>query len=58
LRERAAVPVAVAALLALGPAQAVVNDTMSLPLYAAGQLDSQAWPVAQCPLCASGTPFS
>jgi orotate phosphoribosyltransferase len=58
LRAGAAVPVAVAALLALGPAQAVVSDTMSLPLYAAGQVDSQAWPAAQCPLCASGTPFS
>jgi orotate phosphoribosyltransferase len=58
LQASGAVPVAVAALLALGPAQSVVKDTMSLPLYAAAELRSQAWPAAQCPLCASGTPFS
>jgi len=58
LRGGGAVPVAVAALLALGPARAAVADTMSLPLYAAGELPSQAWPGGQCPLCASGTPLS
>ena len=58
LRQRGAEPVAVAALLALGPAQAAVQDTMGLPLYAAGRLDSQAWPAAACPLCASATPLT
>jgi orotate phosphoribosyltransferase len=58
LREHGAVPVAVAALLALGPADAVVQDTMALPLYAAGQLPSQAWPAGGCPLCASGAPLT
>lgn len=58
LHQRGAVPAAVAALLALGPAHAAVNDTMALPLYAAGQLDSQAWPASTCPLCASGAPIT
>ena len=55
LRGGGAVPVAVAALLALGPARAVVEDTMALPLHAAGELPSQAWPAGACPLCASRT---
>jgi orotate phosphoribosyltransferase len=58
VRAAGAVPVAVAALLALGPAHAVVQDTMSLPLYAAGVLHSQAWPAGHCPLCASGAPLT
>ncbi len=58
LRGSGAVPVAVAALLALGPAPAVVKDTMGLPLYAAGELPSQAWPAGACPLCASRTPLT
>jgi orotate phosphoribosyltransferase len=58
LRGRGAVPVAVAALLALGPARAVVEDTMGLPLHAAGQLPSQAWPASACLLCASGARLS
>ena len=57
LRNSGAVPVAVAALLALGPAGATVRDTMGLPLHAAAGLNSQAWPAATCPLCASGTPL-
>ena len=58
LHQGGAEPVAVAALLALGPAQAAVQDTMALPLYAAAQLDSQAWPAGTCPLCASATPLT
>jgi orotate phosphoribosyltransferase len=58
LSERGAAPVAVAALLALGPAQAVVRDTLALPLYAAGQLDSQVWPAGACPLCARAVPLT
>jgi orotate phosphoribosyltransferase len=57
LQNSGAAPVAVAALLALGPAEATVRDTMGLPLYAAAQLNSQAWPAASCPLCASGVPL-
>jgi orotate phosphoribosyltransferase len=57
LQNSGAVPVAVAALLALGPAEATVRDTMGLPLHAAAQLNSRAWPAATCPLCASGVPL-
>ncbi len=56
LRRSGATPVAVAALLALGPAEAAVQDTLKLPLHAAAELPSRAWPAAACPLCASGTP--
>jgi orotate phosphoribosyltransferase len=55
LQSSGAIPVAVAALLALGPAEATVRDAMGLPLHAAATLNSQAWPAATCPLCASGT---
>jgi orotate phosphoribosyltransferase len=58
LRSSGAVPVAVAALLALGPAGATVTGALALPLYAAAELPSQAWPAATCPLCASGTPLN
>ena len=58
LQNSGAVPVAVATLLALGPAEATVRDTLGLPLHAAAKLNSQAWPAATCPLCASGTPLS
>lgn len=58
LQSGGATPVAVAALLALGPAEATVRDALKLPLHAAATLDSQAWPAATCPLCASGTPLS
>ncbi|HEY9241315.1 MAG TPA: phosphoribosyltransferase [Streptosporangiaceae bacterium] len=58
LHQRGAGPAAVAALLALGPAHATVKQTLALPLYAAGQLDSQAWPAGTCPLCASGAPLT
>jgi orotate phosphoribosyltransferase len=58
LRDREAVPVAVAALLSLGPASATVAEAMSVPFYAAGTMDSQAWPADDCPLCASGTPLT
>jgi orotate phosphoribosyltransferase len=58
LRSRGAVPVAVAALLALGPASATVAQAISVPFYAAGAMQSQAWPAGQCALCANGTPLS
>ena len=58
LRDRGAEPVAVAALLTLGPASAAVAGSISVPLYAAASIPSQAWPAAQCPLCAAGTPLT
>jgi orotate phosphoribosyltransferase len=56
LRGRGAVPVAVAALLSLGPGSAAVAAALSVPCYAVSTLQSQAWPVGQCPLCARGIP--
>jgi orotate phosphoribosyltransferase len=50
-----AVPVAVAALLAVGPASAAVPDA---PFYAAAAIDSQAWRNDECPLCARGAPLT
>jgi orotate phosphoribosyltransferase len=58
LRDRGAVPVAVAALLSLGPASAAVAEAISVPLYSAGAIASHAWPSAQCPLCAEGIPLT
>jgi orotate phosphoribosyltransferase len=58
LRSRGAVPVAVAALLSLGPASAAVAEGISVPLYTAGAVESRAWPAAQCPLCAGGILFT
>ena len=58
LLSRGAVPVAVAALLSLGPAGAAVAEGISVPLYAAGTIQSQAWPAAECPLCAGDVPFT
>jgi orotate phosphoribosyltransferase len=50
-----AVPVAVAALLAVGRAGAAVPEA---PFYAAAAIDSQAWPEDECPLCARGMPLT
>jgi orotate phosphoribosyltransferase len=58
LRDRDAVPVAVAALLSLGRAGTIVPASMHVPFYAAGTIASQAWPAGQCPLCQRGTPFT
>jgi orotate phosphoribosyltransferase len=51
-----AVPVAVAALISLGPASGAVAQDISVPFYAAAAMPSQAWPAGQCPLCAAGLP--
>ena len=56
LRSLGAVPVAVAALISLGPAGAAVAKDISVPFYAVGALPSQAWPAGQCTLCAAGLP--
>ena len=54
LRGRDAVPVAVAALLALGEASTMVPASLGVPFYAAGTMPSRAWPAQECPLCADG----
>lgn len=58
LREAGAVPVAVGALLGLGPASRTVAQSLSAPFHAAATLPSQAWPAGQCPLCAGGIPLT
>lgn len=58
LRAQGAVPVAVAALLALGEANAMVPARLGVPFYPAGTMPSQAWPAPQCPLCAGGVPVT
>ena len=57
-RRRGAVPVAVAAVLALGQASEIVPASMGVPFYAAGTVPSQAWPAGRCPLCADGIPLT
>ena len=52
LRDRGAVPVAVAALLAVGPASQIVPDELSVPLHAVDTVQSHAWLPGDCPLCA------
>jgi orotate phosphoribosyltransferase len=56
IRAQHAVPVAVAALLSLAPAN--TRSLASLPFYAAGTLPSQTWAAGQCPLCNAGTPLT
>jgi orotate phosphoribosyltransferase len=58
LRGAGAVPVAVGALLGLGPACSAIAQALSVPFHAAGTLDSQAWPADQCPLCAGDVPLT
>lgn len=57
LRGAGAVPVAVAALLALGPARARLAGTLGLPFHTVSALASEAWPAGNCALCASGVPI-
>jgi len=58
LRAQGAVPVAVAALLALGEASAMVPASLGVPFYPAGTMPSRAWPAPECPLCADGVPVT
>ena len=58
LRGRDAVPVAVAALLALGEASTMVPARLGVPFYTAGTMPSRAWPAQECPLCAGGIPLT
>ncbi|MDR0343612.1 MAG: hypothetical protein LBI49_11005, partial [Nocardiopsaceae bacterium] len=57
LRGGGAVPVAGAALLALGPARARLAGPLGLPFHAVSALASEAWPAGNCALCASGVPI-
>jgi orotate phosphoribosyltransferase len=57
LRKHGAVPVAVAGLLAVGPANQIMAAALSVPFYAVDAVPSQAWPPADCPLCADGVPL-
>jgi orotate phosphoribosyltransferase len=58
LRDAGAIPVAVGALLGLGPASGAVAAAMSVPFHAIATLDSQAWPAERCPLCADCVPLT
>jgi hypothetical protein len=58
LRAQGAVPVAVAALLALGEASAMVPASLGVPFYPADTMPSRAWPAPECPLCAGGVPVT
>jgi len=55
-RNAGAVPVAAAALLAVGPAAAAAPRDFGLPFHALAALRSQAWPAGGCPLCRDGIP--
>jgi orotate phosphoribosyltransferase len=58
LRGQGAVPVAVAAVIALGEASTMVPVRLGVPFYAAGTMPSRAWPAQECPLCADGVPVT
>jgi orotate phosphoribosyltransferase len=58
LRDHGAVPVAIATLLSLGQASETTSAALSVPFYWIDTMQSQTWPAAQCPLCASGTPLT
>jgi orotate phosphoribosyltransferase len=58
LRDHGAVPVAVAALLAVGPASQVMAAALAVPFYAVDAIPSQAWLPDGCPLCADGVPLT
>ena len=54
LREHGALPAAVAALLAVGPARQVVPAALSVPFYPVDTVHSQAWRPEDCPLRGDG----
>jgi orotate phosphoribosyltransferase len=58
LRGHGAVPVAVAALLAVGPAREIMAAALAVPFYAVDSVPSRAWRPADCPLCADGVPLT
>jgi orotate phosphoribosyltransferase len=58
VRERGAVPVAVAALLSVGPADHSLPATLAVPFYSVDSVPSRVWLPADCPLCADGVPLT
>jgi orotate phosphoribosyltransferase len=58
LRGQGAVPIAVAAVIALGEASTMVPARLGVPFYAADTMPSRAWPAQECPLCADGIPVT
>jgi orotate phosphoribosyltransferase len=58
LRKHGAVPVAVAALMAVGPANQIMAAALSVPFYSVDAVQSRAWLPADCPLCADGVPLT
>jgi orotate phosphoribosyltransferase len=58
VRSQGAVPVAVAALVSLGQADAAGPASWRVPFYPAGTMPSRVWPAGQCPLCADGIPYT
>jgi orotate phosphoribosyltransferase len=58
LRVQGAVPIAVAAVIALGEASTMVPARLGVPLYAAGTMPSRAWPAPECPLCVDSVPVT
>jgi orotate phosphoribosyltransferase len=57
IRDAGAVPVAVAALFALGRSGTVITGTLGLPFHALTTMASSVWPAGRCPLCENGTPL-
>jgi orotate phosphoribosyltransferase len=58
LCSQAAEPVAVGALLALGPAALKVTVDLAVPFYPVETMTSQVWPANDCPLCGCATPVT
>jgi orotate phosphoribosyltransferase len=58
LRDCGAVPVAVAALLSVGPASRTMPAALSVPFYSVDEVQSRAWLPAECRLCADGVPLN
>ncbi len=56
IRAAGAIPVAVAALLALGQGATVIAGQLGLPFHALATLPSQVWP-GTCPWCAAAIPL-
>jgi orotate phosphoribosyltransferase len=58
LREHGAELVAVAALLAVGPAKQIIAAALAVPFYSVDAVPSRAWLPEDCPLCANGVPLT
>jgi orotate phosphoribosyltransferase len=58
IRGRGAVPVAVAALLALGQSSTTIPARVRVPFYTVGAISSQTWPAGKCPLCQGDIPLT